>query len=53
MLPLDYFFIGAFAGFMLGLLTLAIPTDRSWRKEALRRGFVRYNEKTGKLEWKE
>jgi hypothetical protein len=53
MQPLDYFFIGAFCGLMLGVLAVGIPTDRYWRKEALKRGLVRYNEKTGKLEWKE
>lgn len=50
---IDYFFMGIFIGFILGLIVLVIPENYQWKNDAINRGFARYNEKTGNWEWKE
>lgn len=40
-------------GVFVGWLGGTARTDEKWRKDAIKRGYARYNETTGAWEWKE
>lgn len=45
--------LGLSAGYLLGALFNILWSERSWRREAVRRGFAEYDSITGKWKWKE